>query len=189
MSATTLDQRCSSPPCRGATSRAGPWPKALSRSLINPSDVSHDHGRAPTISTADTGTGEAEERPLPIGSQAVATPVDDPDDPTLRERWPDNEVRIVGRLLPRVSDAPALNGVHRTWMDLSLVEHVGDAFGTMGNLPVFVMPGAPGFTPIYNEIRRARLQKRRLQPIDVWRGYPQTVQARARARRVRTATG
>jgi hypothetical protein len=37
----------------------------------------------------------------------------------------------------------------------------------MGNLPIFVMPGAPGFSPIYKEIQRARKQKRRLDPIMV----------------------
>ena len=100
-------------------------------------------------------------------SVPVRLPADDLDEPAWRQHWPDNEVRIVGRLLPRASDAPALDGVQRTRMELALVEHVGDAFGTMGNLPVFVMPGAPGFTAIYNEIQRARKQKRRLDPIMV----------------------
>ena len=103
----------------------------------------------------------------PALTTAVGTPVDELDDPAWRTQWPDNEVRIVGRLLPRASDAPALDGVQRTRMELALVEQRGDAFGTMGNLALFVMPGAPGFTPIYNEIQRARKQKRRLEPIMV----------------------
>ncbi len=98
---------------------------------------------------------------------AVIDPVsaDDLLDPDWREHWPDNEVRLVGQLLPRVSDAPTMDGVQRTRMEVSLVEHHAGAFGTIANLPVFVMPGASGFTPIYNEIRRARNQDRRLKPI------------------------
>ncbi len=99
---------------------------------------------------------------LPAGDSVSG---DDPLDPAWREHWPDNEVRLVGQLLPRVSDAPTMDGVQRTRMELSLVENHAGAFGTVANLPVFVMPGAPGFTPIYNEIRRARNQDRRLKPI------------------------
>ncbi len=97
----------------------------------------------------------------------AAPALDAPDDPAWRAEWPDNEVRIVGRLLPWASDAPALDGVQRTRMELALVEQVGDEFGTMGNLALFVMPSAPGFTPIYNELERARKQHRRRAPIMV----------------------
>ena len=89
------------------------------------------------------------------------------DDSAWREHWPDNTVHIVARLLPRLSDAPALDGVQRTRMELALVEHHAGEFGTLGNLPIFVLPGAPGFTPIYNEIKRALRQKRRLDPVTV----------------------
>ena len=110
--------------------------------------------------------GVAAESALP--QDHVAAPAaDELDDATWREQWPTNAVHIVGRLLPRVSDAPVLDGVQRTRMDLALVEQLGDAFGTLGNVPLFVLPGAPGFTPIYNDIQRARKQKRRLEPIMV----------------------
>jgi len=52
-------------------------------------------------------------------------------------------------------------------MELALVEQHGDEFGSMGTLPIFVMPGALGFTSIAAEIRRARKEKRRLAPITV----------------------
>ncbi len=102
-----------------------------------------------------------------IGDVAEPAPGDACDEPPWQEQWPLNEVRIVGRLLARASDAPALDGVERTRMELSLVEQHDGVFGTMGNLPIFVMPGAPGFMPIYNEIRRARKQDRRITPIMV----------------------
>jgi hypothetical protein len=133
-----------------------------------------DERGAPTLASATKTNGEhaasaaVESDDVPLALTPGAAPaLEAPDDPAWREAWPDNEVRIVGRLLPRTSDAPALDGVQRTRMEIALVEQVGDAFGTMGNLPIFVMPGAPGFTPIYNEIQRARKQKRRLEPIMV----------------------
>ena len=102
-----------------------------------------------------------------VDSTAAPASVDALDEPAWREHWPDNAVHIVARLLPRLSDAPALDGVQRTRMELALVEHHAGEFGTVGNLPIFVLPGAPGFTPIYNEIKRALKQKRRLDPITV----------------------
>ena len=111
--------------------------------------------------------GVATDSELPQGPMAPTPEADEPDGQAWREQWPANAVHIVGRLLPRVSEAPVLDGVQRTRMDLALVEQAGDEFGTMGTVPLFVMPGAPGFTPIYNEIRRARKQKRRLDPIMV----------------------
>ena len=108
---------------------------------------------------------EVDETVAPTFPAKDSLPTDDLLDPDWREHWPDNEVRLVGQLLPRVSDAPTMDGVQRTRMEVSLVEHHAGAFGTIANLPVFVMPGASGFTPIYNEIRRARNQDRRLKPI------------------------
>jgi hypothetical protein len=127
-----------------------------------------DELRQPT-SDAGEVSGAAEDETgdnrTSIEPAAYEMPADDVLDPAWREHWPDNEVRLVGQLLPRVSDAPALDGVQRTRVELSLVENHAGAFGTIANLPVFVMPGAPGFTSIYNEIRRARNQDRRLKPI------------------------
>ena len=102
-----------------------------------------------------------------LDSTAVPATDNELEDPAWREQWPDNAVHIVARLLPRLSDAPALDGVQRTRMELALVEHHAGEFGTIGNLPIFVLPGAQGFTPIYNEIKRALKQKRRLDPITV----------------------
>jgi len=104
---------------------------------------------------------------LPVHSLATPLAEEDQDTPLWREQWPMNEVRMVGRLLARSSDAPALDGVQRTRMELALVEQHGDEFGSMGTLPIFVMPGALGFTSIAAEIRRARREKRRLAPIMV----------------------
>jgi len=106
-----------------------------------------------------------EEFILPVA--ALPTPMVDDDHPLWREQWPMNEMRLVGRLLARSSDAPALDGVLRTRMELALVEQHGDEFGSMGTLPIFVMPGALGFTSIAADIRRARKEKRRLVPITV----------------------
>jgi hypothetical protein len=97
----------------------------------------------------------------------TSAPDGDLDEATWRERWPDNEVRMVARLLPRISDAPALDGVQRSRMEISLVEQHAGEFGTVGTLPIFVMPGASGLTTISNEIKRAARQKRRLDPIMV----------------------
>ena len=63
--------------------------------------------------TADTP--EAQPHGAPAAAPLAA---DDLDDPAWREHWPQNEVRIVGRLLPRASDAPVLDGVRRTRMEV-----------------------------------------------------------------------
>ena len=109
----------------------------------------------------------ADRRSEPFDAPVSRATADELEDPAWREQWPDNAVHIVARLLPRLSDAPALDGVQRTRMELALVEHHAGEFGTIGNLPIFVLPGAQGFTPIYNEIKRALKQKRRLDPITV----------------------
>ncbi len=119
----------------------------------------------PVPTAREEGVAADSVPPPDLGAPTPAA--DEPDDAAWREQWPTNAVHIVGRLLPRVGEAPVLDGVQRTRAELALVEHDGSEFGTMGNLPIFVMPGAPGFTPIYNEIRRARKQKRRLGPIMV----------------------
>ena len=130
-------------------------------------------------SAARDASTEADERTTPGASaardesvapeDALHAPVliDAPDDPDWREYWPDNKVLMVARLLPRLSAAPALDGVPRTRMELSLVEQHGGEFGTVGNLPIFVMPGVEGLTPIADEIKRALKQKRRLEPFTV----------------------
>lgn len=132
-----------------------------------PEQFLHEHcwSTSDTGEVSDAAEDETSESRTSIEPSVYEMPEDDVLDPAWRERWPDNEVRLVGQLLPRVSDAPALDGVQRTRVELSLVENHEGAFGTIANLPVFVMPGAPGFTPIYNEIRRARNQDRRLKPI------------------------
>ena len=84
-----------------------------------------------------------------------------------RQRWPDNELHIIGRLLPRISDAPPLDGVPRARLELLLVEEHDGAFGTLGTLPLFVMPSAPGFASIRREIERGRHQRRHFKPIAV----------------------
>ena len=96
-----------------------------------------------------------------------ALPEDTLDDPDWRDRWPDNEVRIIGQVLPRISEAPPLDGVPRVRMELALVEQHDDAFGSVGTLPLFVMPRARGFGPIYREVLRARRYRLRIKPITV----------------------
>ena len=134
-----------------------------------------DDSAAPVDAVAEVdgdGSGSAvtdpsllEECILPLA--VLPTPMVDEEHPLWREQWPMNEMRLVGRLLARSSDAPALDGVLRTRMELALVEQHGDEFGSMGTLPIFVMPGALGFTSIAADIRRARKEKRRLAPITV----------------------
>ncbi len=120
------------------------------------------HPEADVVGSEDTPAEH------PDISMTAPTLTEDPlDGPAWRDHWPDNEVRIVGQLLPRVSEAPPLDGVQRTRMDLSLVEQHDGAFGSIGTLPLFVMPGAVGFGPIYREIVRARRQRQRLEPITV----------------------
>ncbi len=116
------------------------------------------------VETEEESPDQSSER---FDSTTVPASIDALDDPAWREQWPDNEVHIVARLLPRLSEAPALDGVQRMRMELALVEHHAGEFGTVGNLPIFVLPGALGFTPIYNEIKRALRQKRRLDSITV----------------------
>ncbi len=112
-----------------------------------------------------TSTVLPEEPEPPLVSDAI--PEDTLDDRDWRDRWPDNEVRIVGQLLPRISEAPPLDGVQRVRMELSLVEQHDGAFGSVGTLPLFVMPRAPGFGPIYRELLRTRRLRRRIEPITV----------------------
>jgi hypothetical protein len=89
------------------------------------------------------------------------------DDAAWREAWPDNEVQIVGRLLPRATDAPTMDGVLRVRMELALAEQYDGEFGSIGNLPIFIMPDAPGFGPIYRDLMRGNRYRRRAEPIMV----------------------
>ncbi len=138
-------------------------PRRNRRRQTERSKEAHPPLRVETEGASSTVLPEEPEPPL----VADVIPEDTLDDPEWRDRWPDNEVRIVGQLLPRISEAPPLDGVQRVRMELSLVEQHDGAFGSVGTLPLFVMPRAPGFGPIYRELLRARRLRRRIEPITV----------------------
>jgi hypothetical protein len=75
---------------------------------------------SPVVAQHDGPGGADEESPARVEPASTTPSADDPDDPAWRDQWPDNAVHIVAHVLPRISDAPALDGVQRTRLDLSL---------------------------------------------------------------------
>ena len=86
-----------------------------------------------------------------------------------RQHWPHNELVIFGRLDPNVSQAPTVDGVTRIRATVEIIEidEPSGATGVVAKVPVQILPVARGFDPVYDYLRRARMQHRRIEPFPV----------------------
>jgi len=121
------------------------------------------------VSATDRGAALAEVAGDVTRAVAELAPAEEIPDVDWRQRWPHNELVIFGRLDPNVSQAPTVDGVTRIRATVEIIEidESSGATGVVAKVPVQILPVARGFDPVYEYLRRARMQHRRIEPFPV----------------------
>jgi hypothetical protein len=120
------------------------------------------------VAEAGAVLAAAVELAVPVAA-CVPDPMTGVDDSQWKTTWPTNELIICGFLVPQISQTPTVDGVSRmrAAVDITEIDAVTGATGTIARVPIHILPLAAGFGPVFNEIARARKQRQRLQPIPV----------------------